>query len=87
MWRVVLDRRAERQLERLGTVDQRRIRAFINDRLLTLPSPRAIGAALTGSLAGRWKYRVGDIRIIADIRDHELIILVIQVGNRREVYR
>ena len=87
MWRVVFERRAERQLERLGTADQRRVRAFINERLLTSPSPRALGAALTGRFSGQWKYRVGDIRIIAEIRDRELIILFVEVGNRREVYR
>jgi mRNA interferase RelE/StbE len=87
VWSVEVDRKAEKQLEQLGTADQRRVRTFINERLRKLPNPRALGAALTGPLAGLWKYRVGDIRIVADIRDHELIILVIEVGNRREVYR
>jgi mRNA interferase RelE/StbE len=87
VWRLRLDHKAERQLDRLGAADQRRVRSFINDRLLTRRDPRALGAGLTGPLAGLWKYRVGDIRIIADIRDNELLILVIQIGNRREVYR
>lgn len=84
---MLFERTAEKQLARLGSSDQRRVRAFINQRLLMLPSPRALGAALTGDLAGLWKYRVGDIRIVADIQDQKLIILVIEVGNRREVYR
>ena len=87
MWRVELDRKAERQLQRLGTADQRRVRAFINGRLLAAPDPRAMGAALTGGFSGLWKYRVGDIRIIADIRDDRLVILVIEIGNRRDIYR
>jgi mRNA interferase RelE/StbE len=86
-WRVRFERKAEKQLARLGTADQRRVRDFINERLLTLPTPRALGAALTGELAGLWKYRVGDIRIVANIKDQTLTILVIEVGNRREVYR
>lgn len=46
-----------------------------------------MGAALTGGFSGLWKYRVGDIRIIADIRDDRLVILVIEIGNRRDIYR
>lgn len=87
MWRVEFDRKAEKQLQRLGATDRRRVRAFINERLLALANPRALGAALTGGLSGLWKYRVGDIRIIADIQDDKLLILVVEIGNRREVYR
>jgi mRNA interferase RelE/StbE len=53
-----------------------------------LDDPRAIGEALRGSkLGGLWKYRVGDYRIIADIQDRAVCILVVRVGHRREVYR
>ena len=60
---------------------------FLHDRLQAMPNPRAQGAALSGPLAGMWKYRVGDIRIIARIRDDELLILVVTIGNRGHVYR
>lgn len=86
-WHVRLDRRAEKEFDRLGTVDQRRVRAFIDDRLLRADDPRSLGAALVGPLAGVWKYRIGDIRILASIEDEQLLILVIAIGNRREVYR
>ena len=86
-WTVRLERRAEKDLSRLGTQDRTRVLDFLNDRLLSSPSPRSFGAALSGPLGSLWKYRVGDIRIIADIRDGELVILVIAVGNRREIYR
>jgi mRNA interferase RelE/StbE len=53
-----------------------------------LDDPRSIGEALTGpTLGDRWKYRVGDYRIIADIQDKVLVVYVIKIGNRREVYR
>ena len=87
MWRVRLERRAEKDLLRLGTADQRRVRAFIDERLGAAVNPRNLGAPLTGPFSGQWKYRVGDIRIIAEIWDDELLIVVVQVGNRREVYR
>lgn len=86
-WTLRFDRRAEKDLLRLGAQDRQRVLQFLHDRLLQAPTPRSLGAALTGPLGGLWKYRVGDIRIIADIRDDELLILVIEVGNRRDIYR
>jgi mRNA interferase RelE/StbE len=52
-----------------------------------LDDPRSLGKALTGPLGGLWRYRVGDYRVICDIQDGALCVLVLQVGNRREVYR
>lgn len=86
-WTVRLERRAEKDLSRLGAQDRNRVLQFLHKRLPAAPSPRSLGAALSGPLGGLWKYRVGDIRIVADIRDGELLILVIDIGNRREVYR
>ena len=60
----------------------------MRERLLVLKDPRLIGQALKGSKLGDfWKYRVGDIRIIASIEDKRLTVLVLRVGNRKEVYR
>ena len=53
-----------------------------------LADPRTIGEALTGPEIGRfWKYRVGDYRLICDIQDERIVILVVRVGHRRNVYR
>jgi mRNA interferase RelE/StbE len=66
----------------------RRIDAFLTTRISTLDNPRVIGQALKGKALGDlWKYRVGDYRIIADIRDHEIVILIVRIGNRKDVYR
>ena len=60
----------------------------MRERLLVLKDPRPIGQALKGSVLGDfWKYRVGDIRIIASIEDKRLTVLVLRVGNRKEVYK
>ena len=60
----------------------------MRERLLVLKDPRLIGQALKGSELGDfWKYRVGDIRIIASIEDKRLTVLVLRAGNRKEVYR
>ena len=60
----------------------------MHGRVATLDNPRSIGEALKGSTLGEfWKYRVGDYRIIASIDDLALCVLVVKIGNRREVYR
>ncbi len=87
-WKVELDPAAERELGKTDQQTARRILAFLHGRVAQLDDPRSIGEALNGSKLGAfWKYRVGDWRIIASIEDGALRILVVRVGNRREVYR
>ena len=87
-WRIELDDAAKKDLAKLDKPVAKRITAFIRERLALLDDPRSIGDALKGSRLGNlWKYRVGDYRIIANIEDGALKILVIKIGNRREVYR
>jgi mRNA interferase RelE/StbE len=87
-WKVELDPAAERELRKLDPQIARRLLSFLHDRLAQLDDPRSIGEALKGSKFGDlWKYRVGDYRLIADIQDGRLRILIIRIGNRREVYR
>lgn len=59
---------------------------WIEKNLVGCPDPRVHGKPLSSNRAGEWRYRVGDYRIIADIKDQELIILVIAIGHRRDVY-
>ena len=87
-WRIEFDPAAEKELDRLDSQQAERILKFLFERVLTLDDPRAMGQALKGSRLGEfWRYRVGDYRIICAIEDGELRVLVIQIGNRREVYR
>lgn len=87
-WKVELDPAAERELDKIDQQTARRIVAFLHGRVAQLDDPRSIGEALKGSKLGAfWKYRVGDWRIIASIEDSALRILVIRIGNRKEVYR
>ena len=87
-WKVELDSAAERDLDKLDPQMARRILAFLHGRIAPLDDPRSIGEALKGSkLGGFWKYRVGGFRAIASIEDGALRLLVLKVGNRREVYR
>ncbi len=87
-WKVELDPAAERELSKIDPQIARRILAFLHGRVAQLDDPRSIGETLKGSKLGAfWKYRVGDWRIIASIEDGDLRILVVRIGNRREVYR
>ncbi|MHB1104695.1 MAG: type II toxin-antitoxin system RelE family toxin [Devosia sp.] len=75
-WRVEFDERAFKEFERLGAVERARVRRFIDEKVLA-SGPRSSGKALSGPLAGLWRYRVGDIRIIVRIEEDALVILVI----------
>lgn len=87
-WKVEFDPAAERDLNKLDPQITRRILSFLHGRVALLDDPRSIGDALKGSKLGEfWKYRVGDYRIISSIEDGALRILVVKIGNRREVYR
>ena len=75
------------QLKKLDKPTARRIVDYMDERISEMDNPRSTGKALTGPLGGLWRYRVGDCRVICDIQDGALRVLVVQLGNRREVYR
>lgn len=87
-WRIEFDDNAKKDLAALDKAIAMRITAFLRERVSSLDDPRSIGEALKGSKLGAfWKYRVGDWRIIASIEDDALRILVVRIGNRKEIYR
>ncbi len=87
-WTVELDPAAEKELDKLDPQQARRILKFLFERVAHLDDPRSIGEALHGSRLGTlWKYRVGDYRIISSIEDNVSHILVVKIGDRKEVYR
>ncbi len=86
-WQIRVDRKAEKELDKLGHADRERIIRFLFDRVAQLENARDLGEPLAGSWSGYWKYRVGDYRLIASIEDAIVTITIIKVGNRREVYR
>jgi len=87
-WKVELAEAAAREIDKLDPQAARRILKFLRERVAKLENPRSIGEALHGSKLGEfWKYRVGDYRLICFIEDKRLVVLVLRVGNRREVYR
>ena len=87
MWKIEIDRAVQRDLKKLDFSVAQRITRFIYRRLAKLDDPRRIGEALTGPKFGAlWKYRVGDYRVIANIEDARLRIVLVRIGHRSDVY-
>ena len=86
-WTIDYADTARAQLRKLDKQTARHILDYMDERVANLENPRSAGKALTGPLGGLWRYRVGDCRVICDIQDGALRILVVQVGKRREIYR
>ncbi|WP_259650367.1 type II toxin-antitoxin system RelE family toxin [Shewanella morhuae] len=84
-WKVELADSAKKQLARLDKTQAQRITKYLR-RVMSLEDPRDAGKALTGNLRTYWRYRVGDYRVICEIRDTELVIVAVEIGHRREVY-
>lgn len=78
--------RARKSLRKLDPSIRGFIKAWIDKNLIDCENPREHGKGLTSNRSGQWRYRVGDYRILADIQDDKLVILVIEVAHRREVY-
>jgi mRNA interferase RelE/StbE len=86
-WTIEYAGTAKKQLRRLDKAVARRIAGFMDERVASGDDPRRLGKALKGPLGDLWCYRVGDFRILCDIQDGVLTVLVLRIGNRREVYR
>jgi mRNA interferase RelE/StbE len=87
-YNVELSESAARELGKLDASEAKRILKFLHQRVAKLDDPRSIGEALHGSRLGEfWKYRVGGYRLICKIEDDRLIVLVLRVGHRKEIYR
>ena len=85
-WRAELSPRALKQLRTLDKPTARRIIEYLR-ATASGEDPRSRGRGLTGNLAGLWRYRVGNYRIIASIEDDELLILAINIDHRSQIYR
>ena len=85
-WKIKFLETAEKQMEKLDKATSRILSRYITERLVTPENPRRFGKALSGNLKEFWCYRVGDYRIICNIFDEEILILVVRIAHRREVY-
>lgn len=86
-WTIEYTDTAKAQLRKLDRQIARRILDYMDERVAAPENPRSTGKALSGPLGGLWRYPVGDCRVICEIKDGALCILVVQIGNRRDVYK
>ena len=87
VWKIEYSETALGLLGKIDKQNARRIMDYLDRRVATLDNPRSCGKALTGPFGGLWRYRVGDYRLICDIEDENLRVLVVTLGHRRNVYR
>jgi mRNA interferase RelE/StbE len=85
-WAYRFDERALKELKKLGKQAQKEILAYLDKRIVGEDNPRRFGKGLHANLVGLWRYRVGDYRIICQIQDGLLLVLVVSVGHRRNIY-
>lgn len=88
VWQIEVSDAAKKHLAKMGRVEAKRITTYLRTRIAVLDNPRQLGDALQGArLGGLWRYRVGDYRILVEIKDEIVTVLVIGIGHRGEVYR
>jgi mRNA interferase RelE/StbE len=85
-WTVEVSDYAEKQLRKLDKPIQKRLLDWLEDRIEGCKNPRHFGEPLRGELAGLWRYRIGDYRVICEIQEKQLVVLALAVGHRREIY-
>ncbi len=85
-WQVVLSKEAMKQLKKMDKHTAALLTGWMRKNLEGCEDPRLHGKALTANRVGQWRYRVGDYRILAELQDERVVILVISVGHRREIY-
>lgn len=87
-WTIEYRKSVRKQVAKLSPAIRNRIKDFLQDHVAHLENVRSIGKALSGpDHGGHWRYRVGDYRIICDIQDRKLIVLVVEIGHRSGIYR
>lgn len=87
-WTIEFTDKARKALKKIATSEAGRIVAYLEERVMRLDNPRQLGEALKGTALGHlWRYRVGDYRVLCEIKDNKLIVLVVDIDHRRQVYR
>jgi len=87
MWRLLYSERADKQLSKLDPGVRRIIVAWLNKNIDQCSDPRVHGKGLAAGLSRKWRYRIGDHRVLAEIRDSELVVLAIEIGHRGDIYK
>jgi len=83
---IEFDPRAFKELKKLDKVAQKRILSYLKQQVSIQDDPRIFGKSLTGDKRGLWRYRVGDYRIICQLLDEKITVLVVKIGHRKSIY-
>lgn len=85
-WQIEFDPRTLKELKKLDGVAQKRIIQYLKTQVVIQSNPRLLGRSLKGKKQDLWRYRVGNYRIICEILDTQMLVLVVKVGSRQSVY-
>lgn len=86
-WLIKIDDAAKKELAKLDKSLAKRITSFLHTRVAVLDNPRSIGEPIKSSQGELWRYRAGDYRIVCEIHDREICILVVRIGRRDKIYK
>ena len=87
MYKLITTKKFDKMLQKLDSSTRNRIIQWMKSNLVDCENPRIYGKALTGNLGKYWRYRVADFRLIAEIRDNELIVIAVEIGHRSKIYK
>lgn len=85
-WQIKFAETAKKELAKLDKQAQKAILKYLRTRIVERNNPKDFGESLRGNLAGLWKYRIGSYRVVADIQDEQVTVLILKVGHRSKVY-
>ena len=85
-YKVIFTERAKKQLKKLDKHIAALIIGWLEKNIQNCENPRLHVKGLVENKSGQWRYRIGDYRVICEIQDKEIIVLVLEVGHRREIY-
>nr|DAJ41525.1 MAG TPA: Cytotoxic translational repressor [Caudoviricetes sp.] len=85
-WDVEYTEQAVKQLRKMDRYTRDLILSWVEKNLVGTEDPRQHGKGLTANRSGQWRYRIGDYRLIADIQDEKIVILILNIGHRKDIY-
>ena len=86
-WRIEYLKSARKDIQKIDPQTRQQIRDYLEQRVATLDNPRQLGKAPKGPLSALWRYRVGNYRLVCEIHDEVLVVLVVRIGHRKKVYK
>ncbi len=86
-WKISFSKEADKTIAKFDKVTRERISEFVNNILPTMENPRSLGKPLHPGFSGFWRYTVGNYRVIVDIQDKDIVIVVVDVGHRSKIYK